>query len=55
MRYEIDGIKIAKGQWKWSKDRAMRALNNYKEYCDRCSNIELSMYWTRNKDKYFKK
>jgi len=32
MRFEILGIKPTSGQWKWSKDRAMQAVENYKTY-----------------------
>ena len=34
MRYEILGIKIDKGQWKWSKERAYKAVENYKKYVE---------------------
>jgi len=55
MRYDIEGIKINKGQWKWSKERAMRALDNYKKYCAKHSNIPQKDYWLKNKDAYLKK
>ncbi|RMH80099.1 MAG: site-specific DNA-methyltransferase, partial [Acidobacteria bacterium] len=29
MRYELLGIKIEKGQWLWSKERALKAVENY--------------------------
>ncbi|WP_407918873.1 site-specific DNA-methyltransferase [Helicobacter pylori] len=32
MRYEIDGVNIAKGQWKWSKEKGLKALQNYKDF-----------------------
>lgn len=32
MRYNILGKTISSGQWKWSKERAYRAVENYKEY-----------------------
>lgn len=32
MRYELLGISIHQGQWKWTKERAFRAVNNYKEF-----------------------
>jgi hypothetical protein len=32
MRYEIFGINPDKGQWRWSKERAYKAKDNYKEY-----------------------
>jgi len=45
MRYEILGVNIDKGQWKWSKERALRAVNNYIEYLKSYSNISLEEYW----------
>lgn len=29
MRYEIFGIKPESGQWRWSKDRSLKAIENY--------------------------
>jgi DNA modification methylase len=31
MRYELFGIKPEFGQWRWSRERSLRAINNYKE------------------------
>src|SRR5918911_1876989 len=39
MRYEIFGITPNKGQWKWKKERAMRAIENYRKFED-----EFNMY-----------
>lgn len=55
MRYEIEGIKITKGQWKWEKGRALMALNNYKRFKNKIGDeSKLKAYWIKNKDKYFK-
>ena len=32
MRYEILGVTPTSGQWKWSKERALRAMENFKKY-----------------------
>ncbi len=32
MRYELFGITPEKGQWRWAKDRAYKAQENYEEY-----------------------
>ncbi len=41
MRYEIFGVNPDRGQWRWSKERALRAKGNYEEYLakqsDRCT------------------
>lgn len=46
MRYEIFGYTPERGQWKWSKDRALRAIANYrlfeKEFSSR---MLLEEYW----------
>jgi len=34
MRYDILGISIDKGQWKWSKERALKAVENYQKYLE---------------------
>lgn len=49
MRYEILGININKGQWKWSKERAYKAAENYKEYLKVYSQTgeTLESYWIR--------
>ena len=56
MRYEIEGISIDKGQWKWEKIRGLRALKNYKKYLKHYANkISLKEYWENNKEKYKQK
>ncbi len=48
MRYEIDGINIAKGQWKWSKEKGLKALQNYKDFLN--SNFDnLKKYYEYHK------
>ena len=32
MRYETFGIIPNRGQWKWKKERAMRAIENYRKF-----------------------
>jgi len=46
MRYEILGVSIDKGQWKWSKKRAHKAVENYKNYLDGFADkYSLEEYW----------
>lgn len=46
MRYEILGVKPSTGQWKWSKERAMQAVDNYKDFLN--SGIEsLVDHWKK--------
>jgi adenine-specific DNA-methyltransferase len=45
MRYEIFGAKPARGQWKWSKDRALKAIENYQLYESKFSHMMLEEYW----------
>jgi adenine-specific DNA-methyltransferase len=45
MRYEIFGTKPARGQWKWAKERALRAIANYKKYEQKFSSMTLEQYW----------
>jgi adenine-specific DNA-methyltransferase len=49
MRYELLGIKIEKGQWLWSKERAMQAVKNYEDYLkdQEKSGISLEEYWEK--------
>jgi len=44
MRYEIFGVKPARGQWKWAQARALKAIQNYKTYEDK-SALTLEEYW----------
>lgn len=32
MRYELLGVNISQGQWKWRKERAQKAVDNYMEF-----------------------
>lgn len=34
MRYELLGIALEKGQWMWSKERALKAVENYQKYLE---------------------
>jgi adenine-specific DNA-methyltransferase len=49
MRYEILGIKIDKGQWKWSKERAYKGVENYLKYLEisKETGESLEEYWER--------
>jgi len=48
MRYEILGVLIDKGQWKWSKERSYKAVDNYKKYLYEFSNkMSLEEYWDK--------
>lgn len=46
MRYEILGFTPEQGQWKWSQEKALNAVKNYKEYEDNFSNkMSIEKYW----------
>jgi adenine specific DNA methylase Mod len=45
MRYEIFGFKPLRGQWKWAKERALKAIANYDLYEQKFSQISLDEYW----------
>jgi len=49
MRYELLGIKIEKGQWLWSKERALKAVKNYEDYLKeyKQTGISLEGYWEK--------
>ena len=51
MRYEIFGIVPERGQWKWCKVRALKAIENYKHYKERFSSIPLEEYWVQTNKK----
>lgn len=51
MRYEIFGIVPERGQWKWCKVRALKAIENYKHYKERFSSISLEEYWVQTNKK----
>ncbi len=55
MRYEIGLINIEKGQWKWSKDRGLRAYSNYQNFLaayDNPSEDDLIKYYLENKENF---
>ena len=45
MRYEIFGVRLARGQWKWAKERALRVIENYRTYEQKFSHMTLEEYW----------
>ena len=54
MRYNVSGISIDKGQWKWSKERGLRAYNNYLAFKNNhVDDVEIFNYWKNNQLIYF--
>src|SRR5919205_671467 len=51
MRYNIFGIVPERGQWKWCKARALKAIENYNLYRERFSSISLEEYWSQTNKK----
>lgn len=49
MRYEIEGVTITRGQWKWNKERGLKALQNYKNFLDSPFD-NLKNYWEHRKE-----
>ena len=46
MRYDILGFTPTTGQWRWSKELAFEAVDNYKKYIDEFSDkMTLEEYW----------
>lgn len=50
MRYEILGIRPTSGQWKWEKNRAYRAVENFEKYTEfsKKSDCSLFDFWKKN-------
>jgi adenine-specific DNA-methyltransferase len=49
MRYPLLGIAPDRGQWKWEKSRAERAVANYQRYAKESgNNISLFEFWEKN-------
>ncbi len=48
MQYELLGVSLSAGQWKWKEEVAREAVANYEEYCARFAATEsLEDYWRR--------
>lgn len=48
MQYDLLGVNISEGQWKWQEKVAQEAVNNYKEYQDKFSDeMTLEEYWLK--------
>jgi len=45
MRYEIFSFTPVRGQWKRAKARALKAIDNYRLYEEKFSQIPLEEYW----------
>ena len=44
MRYELLGFTPSTGQWRWSKELALVAVDNYQKYLDDFSDVRLGFY-----------
>jgi len=49
MRYELFDFVPERGQWKWSKARALLAIENYKVYLGKFADIPLEASWRRTR------
>jgi adenine-specific DNA-methyltransferase len=48
MQYDLLGVDITNGQWKWKEDVAKEAVNNYKEFMkNHSSKMTLEEYWKK--------
>jgi len=45
MRYELLGVTPPSGQWKWNKERAMKAVENYETYLKEAKGRSVAQYW----------
>lgn len=50
MRYDLFGINPSRGQWRWSKERSEKAMQNYEEYINSNSAETLDEYYMSNLD-----
>jgi site-specific DNA-methyltransferase (adenine-specific)/adenine-specific DNA-methyltransferase len=48
MRYPLLGVTPARGQWKWKKERAEKAVNNYHQYLKESKGKSLVEFWQEN-------
>jgi DNA modification methylase len=48
MRYPLLGVTPKYGQWKWSKERADKAVANYEKYLSEGTGKTLEQYWEEN-------
>ncbi|HCL4480063.1 TPA: site-specific DNA-methyltransferase [Clostridium botulinum] len=56
MRYKIGKINISEGQWKWSKERGLRAYENYKYYLKNfAEKMTIREYWIKYQEEYMQK
>lgn len=58
MQYELLGVEITSGQWKWKDDIAKEAVRNYEEYLEKFSEkMSLEEYWksTGSKKKFIRR
>jgi len=52
MRYELLGFTPVTGQWRWSKEKALEAVENYNTYLSEfASQITLEEYWRQTGEK----
>ena len=47
LRYELLGIKLSSGQWRWKKEKALEAVDNYNEYLTKHNDLSLREYWEK--------
>jgi len=51
MRYQIFGIKLKRGQWKWAMQRAIKAIDNHELYEEKFASMPLEEYWKKTDKK----
>jgi DNA modification methylase len=47
MRYELLGVTPPSGQWKWERERAIRAVQDYRKYEQEGQGLSLVEYWQK--------
>jgi adenine-specific DNA-methyltransferase len=47
MRYQIFGVNLERGQWKWAKERGFKAIENYQLYEKKFAHMTLEEYWKK--------
>ncbi len=51
MRYQIFGLNLKRGQWKWAKQRALKAIGNCQLYQEQFAYMALEEYWEKTAKK----
>jgi len=51
MRYELFGVRLSSGQWRWGEKKARKAIENYERYLAEGKDLDIEAYATAEEER----